>query len=70
MPDEKPTWCDGLKAIVFDLQGTTADFFQPLVRAGTAINRDKGLAIDWSETSTEWRSLYRRTLDDVISSYR
>lgn len=70
MSDEKPIWRDGLKAIAFDLQGTTADFYQPLLRAGTAINREKGLGIDWSEVSTEWRNLYRRTLDDVIAGKR
>lgn len=80
MSDEKPLWrdglkadglkADGLKAIAFDLQGTTADFHQPLLRAGTAINRSKGLGIDWTEVSTEWRNLYRQTLDAVIAGKR
>ncbi|MER2509324.1 MAG: haloacid dehalogenase type II [Amaricoccus sp.] len=70
MSDETPTWRDELKAIAFDLQGTTADFYQPLLRAGTVINRSKGLGIDWTEVSTAWRGLYRQTLDDVIAGKR
>lgn len=70
MPDDKLTWADGVKAIAFDLQGTTADFFQPLLRAGIALNRSKGLTLDWTEVSTAWRGLYRQTLDDVIAGKR
>lgn len=73
MSDESlkpPAWRQGLKAITFDIQGTTADFYQPLLRAGDAINRSKGLAINWSEMSAEWRNLYRTTLDEVIAGKR
>lgn len=67
---EQPMWQGELKAIAFDVQGTTADFFRPLLRAGAAISRSKGLAIDWGEVSAEWRNLYRRTLDEVIDGKR
>lgn len=73
MSDEssrQPAWRSELRAIVFDVQGTTADFYQPLLRAGTAINRRKGLAINWAEVSAEWRGLYRKTLDEVIAGKR
>lgn len=71
MLKEKPTpWHDELKAIAFDVQGTCADFYQPVLRAGAAINRNKGLAIDWAELSAEWRELYRATLDEVIAEKR
>ena len=63
-------WRNELKAITFDVQGTTADYYQPLLRAGTVVNRSKGIAIDWSEVSTEWRKLYRTTLDEVIAGKR
>ncbi len=69
-PSRRPTWHDGLKAIAFDVQGTCADFYQPVLRAGDAINRGKGLAINWAEFSTEWRNLYRMTLDEVIEGKR
>ena len=67
---ERPTWHDGLKAIAFDVQGTCADFYQPVLRAGAAINRSKGLAIDWAQLSAEWRELYRATLDQIIEGKR
>ncbi len=65
-----PAWRNGLKAIAFDVQGTCADFYQPLLRAGAAVNRGKGLAINWGEVSVEWRKLYRTTLDEVIDGKR
>jgi len=67
---EPSMWRNELKAIAFDVQGTTADFYQPLLRAGTAINRSKGLSINWSEMSAEWRGLYRQMLDEVIEGKR
>ena len=67
---ERPIWHDGLKAIAFDVQGTCADFYQPVLRAGAAINRSKGLAIDWARLSAEWRELYRATLDQIIEGKR
>ena len=70
MQDEKPIWHDGLKAIAFDVQGTCADFYQPLLRAGDALNRNKGLSINWAEAIAEWRELYRATLDDIIARKR
>src|SRR2546426_10281428 len=71
MPKEKPTpWHNELKAIAFDVQGTCADFYQPVLRTGAAVNRNNGLAINWAEFSAEWRDLYRATLDDVIAEKR
>ena len=71
MLKEKPTpWHAELRAIAFDVQGTCVDFYQPVLRAGAAINRSKGLAIDWAELSAEWRDLYRATLDEVIDGKR
>ena len=58
---------EDIKAIAFDLQGTCVDFYQPILRAGAAVNRAKGLAIDWAAFSTEWRDLYRAGLDAVIA---
>jgi 2-haloacid dehalogenase len=69
-PLKRPMWHDELKAIAFDVQGTCANFYQPVLRAGAAINRSKGLAINWAEVSVEWRNLYRKTLDEVIEGKR
>ncbi|WP_204312770.1 hypothetical protein, partial [Escherichia coli] len=59
-----------IKALAFDVQGTCVDFYQPVLRAGAAINRDKGLAIDWTRLLAEWRDLYRVALDAVIAGQR
>ncbi|MBR0653166.1 haloacid dehalogenase type II [Roseomonas terrae] len=63
-------WRAEVKAIAFDVQGTCADFYQPVLRAGIAINRSRGLSSDWAELVAEWRALYRVTLDDVIAGRR
>jgi 2-haloacid dehalogenase len=59
-----------IKAITFDVQGTCVDFVQPLLRAGEEVNQAKGLEIDWTNLSFEWRGLYRNMLDEVISGQR
>ena len=61
---------NNIKAIAFDVQGTCVDFYQPILRAGAAINRAKQLTIDWAALSTEWRDLYRVSLDEVIAGKR
>ena len=43
-----------IKALAFDVQGTCVDFYQPVLRAGAAVNRDKGLTIDWTTLLAEW----------------
>lgn len=60
----------GIKAIAFDVQGTCVDFYQPLMRAGAAINAAKGLDVDWAVLSAEWRELYRTSMDAVIAGRR
>ncbi|MGX4773978.1 haloacid dehalogenase type II [Bradyrhizobium guangdongense] len=59
-----------IRAIAFDVQGTCVDFYQPVMRAGAAINAAKGLEIDWAGLSTEWRELYRASMDAVIAGRR
>jgi len=61
---------DNIKAIAFDVQGTCVDFYQPILRAGAAINRAKELTIDWAALSAEWRDLYRVSMDEVIGGKR
>jgi 2-haloacid dehalogenase len=61
---------NNIKAITFDVQGTCVDFYQPILRAGEAINRAKGLTVDWASLSAEWRDLYRVSLDEVIVGKR
>jgi 2-haloacid dehalogenase len=61
---------ESVRALAFDVQGTCVDFFQPILRMGEAVNRSKGLDIDWAALSSEWRDLYREALDQVIAGQR
>lgn len=60
----------GVRALTFDVQGTCADFCQPLLRMGEAVNRARGLSIDWANLSAAWRGLYRTVLDQIIAGER
>jgi len=59
-----------IRALTFDVQGTCADFCKPVQRMGEAVNKAKGLDLDWGTLSSEWRALYRIVLDDVIGGRR
>jgi 2-haloacid dehalogenase len=61
---------DKIRALVFDVQGTCVDFYQPILRAGEAVNRAKGLNMDWAALSADWRDLYREKMDQVIAGQR
>ena len=54
------------RALLFDVQGTTVDFYRPLLGIGERVNVAKDLAIDWAAFSVRWRALYRETMDAVI----
>ncbi len=59
-----------IRALTFDVQGTCADFCRPMQRMGEAVNRTKGLDLDWGALSSDWRALYRAVLDDIIAGRR
>lgn len=59
-----------LRAVLFDVQGTCADFYSPLIRLGARMNARKGLNVDWDLFCARWRSLYRQTMDHVIEGRR
>ena len=67
--DIEPT-LPGIKALTFDVQGTATDFWGTIVREGQAINRRKGLDIDWGKFADDWRALYRPGLDAVLNGER
>jgi 2-haloacid dehalogenase len=54
---------DDLGAVVFDLQGTTADFYRPVVRAG----RELDPSVDWGALVPGWRRLYRERLTAIAA---
>jgi 2-haloacid dehalogenase len=68
-PDVAPN-LPGIKALTFDVQGTATDFWGTIVREGQAINRRKGLDIDWGKFADDWRGLYRPGLDAVLKGER
>jgi len=68
--EQNTSTLEAVRVIAFDVQGTCVDFYQPILRMGEAVNRAKGLDIDWAALSTEWRDLYRASLDQVIAVQR
>ncbi len=60
----------GLKGLAFDIQGSTVDFYTPLMTMGQRVNRDKHLSLDWGKLSTEWRNGYRDVMDEILSGKR
>ena len=61
---------DAVRALAFDVQGTCVDFVEPILGMGEAVNRAKGLHVDWAQLSAEWRDLYRGVLDRIIAGQR
>lgn len=59
-----------IEALLFDVQGTALDFYEPLMAAGARLNAARGVAIDWAAASVRWRALYRQTMDAVIAGRR
>ncbi|HVJ55530.1 MAG TPA: haloacid dehalogenase type II [Aliidongia sp.] len=59
-----------VKALTFDIQGTTVDYYQPLLRMGEAVNRQKGLSLDWGKISSEWRDRYHDVIDAILAGKR
>lgn len=57
----------GLKALLFDVQGTLVDFYSTIVTRGEALTRARGVEADWSRLIRDWRADYRRCLDQVIA---
>jgi 2-haloacid dehalogenase len=56
-----------IKALTFDVQGSSTDFWGTIVRNGQAINRRKGLTLDWGEFADAWRALYRPAIDAILN---
>ncbi len=56
-----------IKAILFDIQGTTVDFYATIVGKGEVITRAHGIDVDWTRITDQWRSEYRRQLDQVMA---
>lgn len=55
-----------IKALAFDVFGTTVDYYGSIIREGERLNRDKGLGVDWGRFANEWRARYRPSMDRVM----
>ncbi len=55
-----------IRALAFDIQGTTVDFHEPLMRLGAETSIRKGLDVDWAGLTKAWRALYRQSMDAII----
>ncbi len=56
-----------LKALTFDVFGTTVDFRSSIIREGQELNRRKGLDVDWGHFCDVWRGLYQPSLARVAT---
>jgi 2-haloacid dehalogenase len=56
-----------VRALVFDVFGTVADWHGSIVREGQLLSRSKGYDVDWVEFATRWRSGYGPAMNKVRS---
>ena len=59
-----------LKALVFDVQGTTTDFRTTLAGEAERLSNGRADNTDWGCFVDEWRSMYRPALDAVLTGKR
>jgi len=59
-----------IKALAFDVYGTCTDYWSAIVRAGQAINREKGLDTDWGAVPDDWKGLYPPSFAAVLKGQR
>lgn len=58
----------GLKALVFDVQGTATDFRGTLADKASELAGPAGTGIDWGAFVDSWRGRYRPALDAVLKA--
>lgn len=56
-----------IKALTFDMQGSLLDFYSTIVDEGKLFTESRGITADWTKISDQWRSEYRKQLDQVIA---
>jgi 2-haloacid dehalogenase len=66
-PSATPFKADQIKAIMFDIQGSTVDFYSTIVQKGEKFTTARGIHADWTKISNQWRTGYRQQLDQVIA---
>jgi 2-haloacid dehalogenase len=58
---------NSLKALIFDVQGSTTDFRSTVAAAARAIAADRAPTVDWGRFVDDWRRQYRVSLDEVLA---
>jgi 2-haloacid dehalogenase len=54
-----------VKALTFDTFGTVVDYRSTIIAEGEALNRAKGLKVDWAKFADAWRAGYAPAMDRV-----
>lgn len=54
-----------VKVLAFDVFGTVVDYRGTIIAEGEALNRARGLAVDWAAFADAWRGQYRPNMDRV-----
>lgn len=54
-----------VKALVFDVFGTVVDWRSSIIRNGKALEKSKGIHIDWGEFADKWRAGYSPSMNRV-----
>lgn len=57
----------GVKALAFDIFGTTMDWRGTLIREGERFGVEHDVTIDWSRFADEWRARYRPSMNLVTN---
>ena len=57
----------GIKAMVFDIQGTVVDYYSPLVEIGNEINQRNDLTADWGKVAQDWVAEVSKGIGAVIA---
>ena len=56
-----------LRILAFDVFGTVVDWRSSVIAEGEQLGKSKRLTVDWAAFADAWRSVYRPTLDRVLS---
>ena len=56
-----------IKALCFDVFGTTVDWRSSVIREGEEIGRRKGIEADWTSFADKWRELYFPSMAKVTN---
>lgn len=59
-----------IKALTFDVFGTTVDWRSGIIREGRELGRRRGIDVDWAAFADAWRALYQPLMSQVRDGAR